>query len=100
MTRRELLASASVCIATGLVSRAFSGPTNDLDFASALDAAAAIKAKQVSSLELTRRMIARIDRYNPKLNAFAYQASPCASNLLPIPCLRCSRNTHRSLTHS
>jgi amidase len=56
-----------------MVSRAFSGPTNDLDFACALDAAAAIKAKQVSSLELTRRMIARIDRYNPKLNAFAYQ---------------------------
>jgi amidase len=73
MTRRELLASASVYIATPIIPRAFSRPTNDLDFASALDAAAMIKAKQVSSLELTRRMIARIDRYNPKLNAFVYQ---------------------------
>lgn len=73
MTRRELLASASAYLATGLIPRAFSGPTNDLDFASALDAAAAIRAKQVYSLELTRRMIARIDTYNPKLNAFAYQ---------------------------
>lgn len=73
MTRRELLASASVCLATGLIPRAFGGASSDLDFASALDAAAAIKAKQASSLELTRRMIARIDRYNPKLNAFTYQ---------------------------
>jgi amidase len=53
--------------------RALSGPSDDLDFASALAAAAAIKAKQISSVELTRRMFARIDRYNPKLNAFVYQ---------------------------
>lgn len=72
MTRRELLASASVYTATGTIPRAFSGPVKDLDFAPALEAAAAIKAKQVSSLELTRRMIARIDRYNPKLDAFVY----------------------------
>jgi amidase len=44
-----------------------------LDFSSALDAAAAIKAKKVSSVELTQRMFERIDKYNPKLNAFAYQ---------------------------
>lgn len=73
MTRRELLASVSAFIAAGVIPRGFSLPTNDLDFADALSAAAAIKAKQVSSLELTRRMFARIDRYNPKLNAFTYQ---------------------------
>jgi amidase len=73
MTRRELLASASACTATGMMARAFSAAVDDLDFASALAAATAIRAKQVSSLELTRRMIARIDRYNPKLNAFVYQ---------------------------
>ena len=73
MTRRELLAFPAVYMAGEMISRAFSRPATDLDFASALEAAAAIKAKQVSSLELTRRIIARIDRYNPKLNAFAYQ---------------------------
>src|SRR5579863_3653973 len=45
----------------------------NLDFASALDAAEAIRRKQVSSLELTRRAFERIDRFNPKLNAFVYQ---------------------------
>jgi amidase len=73
MTRRELLASASGFIAAGMIPRAFSAPANDFDFATALTATAAIKAKQVSSLELTRRMFARIDKYNPELNAFAYQ---------------------------
>jgi Asp-tRNA(Asn)/Glu-tRNA(Gln) amidotransferase A subunit family amidase len=73
MTRRELLACASVYMVTELIPRAVPGSAPDLDFASALDAAGAIKAKQVSSLELTRRMIARIDRYNPILNAFVSQ---------------------------
>ena len=41
----------------------------DLDFASALDAARAIRAGQVSSVELTRLTFERIDRFNPKLNA-------------------------------
>jgi amidase len=53
--------------------RGLRGMGDDLDFASALEAAAAIKAKRVSSVELTRRMIERIDKYNPKLNAFVYQ---------------------------
>ena len=37
-------------------------PSHDLDFASALEAAEAIRKKQVSSLELTQRAFARIDR--------------------------------------
>jgi amidase len=46
---------------------------HELDFATALQAADAIRKKQVSSLELTQRMFSRIDQYNPPLNAFAYQ---------------------------
>ena len=38
-------------------------------WASATEAAAAIRAKRVSSLELTRQALERIDRLNPQLNA-------------------------------
>src|SRR5947209_48693 len=48
-----------------------SGP--ELDFATALQAAEAIRTRKISSVELTQRMFARIDRYNLQLNAFAYQ---------------------------
>ena len=46
---------------------------HELDFATALQAADAIRRKQISSVELTRRIFERIDRYNPQLNAFVYQ---------------------------
>jgi amidase len=39
-------------------------------FASALDQAAAVRRREVSSTELTRAYIERIERLNPKLNAF------------------------------
>lgn len=39
-------------------------------FASALDQAAALRKKEVSSIELTRAYLDRIDRLNPELNAF------------------------------
>jgi len=45
----------------------------ELAFASALQAAEAIRKKEISSLELTRHVFERIERYNPALNAFAYQ---------------------------
>ena len=73
MTRRELLGSASLSLASFAARGADAQGAQDLDFASALTAAAAIKAKKVSSVELTRHMFDRIDKYNPKLNAFAYQ---------------------------
>ncbi|HTS69873.1 MAG TPA: amidase [Terriglobia bacterium] len=47
--------------------------SNEMDFVSALEAAEAIRRKQVSSVELTQRIFERIDRYNGSLNAFAYQ---------------------------
>lgn len=49
-------------------------PSNfDPDFGSATDAAAAIRAKTISALELTQHTFRRIDAYQPKLNAYVYQ---------------------------
>jgi amidase len=73
MTRRELLISTAAYAGASVLARGSSAGSTDLDFASALDVAAAIKAKRVSSLDITRRMINRIDKYNPKLNAFVYR---------------------------
>jgi len=56
--------------ATAKSSRAI---TSELDFASALTAAEAIRAKKVSSVELTQYVFDRVDRYNPAINAFCYQ---------------------------
>ncbi|MDE3108503.1 MAG: amidase [Acidobacteriota bacterium] len=49
-----------------------------LAFCSALDAAGAIRAKKISSLELTRYTFERIERHNPALNAFVYQLKDSA----------------------
>ena len=46
--------------------------SGDLDFASAIEAAAAIRTGRVSSLELTERAFKRIDRFDPALRAFGY----------------------------
>ena len=45
----------------------------DPDFGSALEAAAAIRARQISSVELTQHTLRRIDAIQPKLNAYVYQ---------------------------
>ena len=45
----------------------------DLDFGSAVDAAAAIRAGKISSRELTEHIFRRIDAFDPKLNAYVYQ---------------------------
>ena len=50
-----------------------SDPSHELGSLSALQAAEAIRKKQVSSVELTRHTFERIERYNPALNAFVYQ---------------------------
>ena len=42
---------------------------SDLDFASMLEAAGAIRRGEVSSLELIERILKRIEQYNPPLNA-------------------------------
>jgi amidase len=45
----------------------------DFGFMSALQAAEAIRKKKISSVELTRHVFERIERFNPALNAFVYQ---------------------------
>ena len=45
----------------------------DMNFGSALEAAAAISSRKISSVELTRHVFERIDRFQPELNAFVYQ---------------------------
>lgn len=57
----------------GQTSDRATSPTGRLEFASALEAAEAIREKHISSFELTQQTFARIDKYNPQLNAFAYQ---------------------------
>src|SRR5580704_3788920 len=65
-TRREFLAAA---IATTAATAVAAPPPFAPDFASALDAAAAIKAKRISSVELTELAFRRVDHYNAKINA-------------------------------
>jgi amidase len=71
LSRRAFLAGG----AAALVGAGLAGPrpapaaAADLDFASALDAARAIRRGEVSSVELTTRVLDRIARYNPRLNA-------------------------------
>lgn len=43
------------------------------DFGSALDAAAAIRTRQISSLELSQHVFRRIDASASRLNAYVYQ---------------------------
>ncbi len=45
----------------------------DPDFGTAFDAAAAIRGKQISSVELTEHTWRRIDAFQPALNAYVYQ---------------------------
>ena len=45
----------------------------DVDFGSALGAAASIRAKSISSLELTEHTFRRIDAFQPEVNAYVYQ---------------------------
>jgi amidase len=91
MNRRDFLATVPLVLAASTlpVSEIFAAPTaakpedagqnaspsapHALDFATALQAAEAIRTKQISSVELTERIFARIDHYNPQLNVFAYQ---------------------------
>ena len=69
MTRRDTLALLAAPLAAhGATSRSF-----DPNFGSALDAAAAIGARKISSVELTKHVFERIDKFQPKLNAFVYQ---------------------------
>jgi len=70
LTRRSFLAGGLAVASTALApARAARAAASDLDFASALDAARAIRGGQVSAVELTTRMLDRIQQHNGKLNA-------------------------------
>jgi len=73
VSRRAFLKGSAAVLASAAVSSVpatslAAAPAN-LEFASALDAAAAIRSRKVSSVELTQALLARIDRFNPRLNA-------------------------------
>jgi len=83
--RRAFLKKGFALLGTGVVSfpgRSASASAlpiqsiepSDLAFASARDAARAIRAREVSSLELTDYVLERIKRYNPRINAIVV---PC-----------------------
>lgn len=74
MTRRETLALLAASLVTrGGANALDTGATFDRNFGSAIGAAAAIRTRKISSVELTRHVFERIDRFQPKLNAFVYQ---------------------------
>src|SRR5229473_3277272 len=72
ISRRETLALLSAPL---IAPRARSAALGifDPNFGSALDAAAAIAGGKMSSVELTKHIFTRIDKFQPKLNAFVYQ---------------------------
>jgi amidase len=70
LTRRSWLAgSLGLASASLLPPRRIRAAVEELDFASALTAARAIRRGDVSSVELTTRALDRIKRHNPRLNA-------------------------------
>jgi amidase len=77
--RRTFLAGGLALASTlALPPRGARAAAADLDFASALDAARAIRSGQVSSVELTTRVLDRIARHNPKLNAIVMLTADAA----------------------
>jgi amidase len=84
MNRRNFLIGMSLTLGSGKPglkaapsnqsSKPAAGSDHDsIAFISALEAAQAIRRKKISSVELTRLVFDRIDRFNPALNAFVYQ---------------------------
>jgi amidase len=70
LSRRALLGGGLALAGASLLRPPVArGAAEALDFASARDAARAIRAGAVSSVELTTRMLARIAQHNPRLNA-------------------------------
>jgi len=68
--RRAFLAGGAALAGASLLrARPAAAAVADLDFASAVAAAGAIRRGEVSSVELTTRVLDRIARYNSKLNA-------------------------------
>jgi amidase len=75
--------------ASGVTDRV--GPAPQLPFATALQAAEAIRRRRISSRELTQLALERIDRYNPALNAIV--------NVLREEALAAARGADEALAH-
>jgi amidase len=77
LSRREVLQGglgatvAALCHPAAMAQNP-TNPASGLAFASALAAAKAIRDKKLSSFELTQAIFDRIDRFQPRLNAFVY----------------------------
>jgi amidase len=69
LTAAAALALVSMGGGAAIATAANDERKTDLDFASATDAARLIRQRKVSSRELTARMLERITRFNPTLNA-------------------------------
>lgn len=78
MTRRDFLAAGAAAAAAGVIletacsslnEKQGSAPVNGWQYASASEAANAIRTKQVSSVELTKLVLGRIQELNPGINA-------------------------------
>ena len=74
MNRREVLRGALASFGVALLPEGLRaapprGAALPLEFASALEAAEAVRQRRVSSVELTKLALERIDRHNPALNA-------------------------------
>jgi len=86
-TRRSFLAGSVTLFGSTLLSSSWGQevapatttakpPQSDLDFGSAVEAARAIRRGEVSSIELTTRMLERIKQYNPQINAIVTLTEP------------------------
>jgi amidase len=66
-----MAACGAALVPSGLEAALDAAPSKPpaLEFTSALEAAEAIRRRQISSAELTRLALGRIDRFNPSLNA-------------------------------
>ena len=75
LNRRELILGGTVAAAVASTRRVVRGfqpkgeaPARGWQYASAAEAAQAIRARQVSSVQLTRLMLDRIEKLNPRIN--------------------------------
>jgi aspartyl-tRNA(Asn)/glutamyl-tRNA(Gln) amidotransferase subunit A len=69
VSRRSLLSAGIGIVASGAVQPAFAGPT-DLTGYTLKQASGLLRGKRVTSVELTSACLARIEKFNPALNAF------------------------------
>jgi len=78
--RRTFVAAAGAA-ALGVLAREEAGAVSsagDLPFAGAAEAAAAVRRREVSAVELLDLVLARIERHNPKLNAIVVSTAESA----------------------